>query len=79
MGRLFTWGGRRNVIGFFAWLAVALIINILAFVPMVLREAWQKHTCGMKEIEWDDILRYGLAIILGSSIQGITLQYFLGL
>lgn len=70
---------KRNVIGFVGWLAVALVINLLALVPMVLRELKQKRELGLKELEWDDILRYGIAILLGSGVQGLALQWVLGM
>lgn len=70
---------KRNVIGFVGWLAVALVINLLALVPMVLRELKQKRELGLKELEWDDVLRYGIAILLGSGVQGLALQWVLGM
>lgn len=70
---------KRNIIGFVGWFAVSLVINLLAFVPMVLREQKQKRELGLKELEWDDVLRYGIAILLGSCLQGVALQWMLGM
>lgn len=70
---------KRNIIGFVGWFAVSLVINLLAFVPMVLREQKQKRELGLKELEWDDVLRYGIAILLGSGLQGVALQWMLGM
>lgn len=69
---------KRNVVGFIGWLLVSLVINLLALVPMVLREKKQAKDGGF-ELEWDDILRYGFAIVIGSGVQGVALQYLLGL
>ena len=70
---------KRNLIGIVGWFAVSLVINVLALVPMVLREEKQKKKLGLKEVEWDDILRYGVSIVVGSCAQGLAIQYFLGL
>lgn len=70
---------KRNIIGFVGWFAVSLVINLFAFVPMVLREQKQKRELGLKELEWDDVLRYGIAILLGSGVQGVALQWMLGM
>ena len=70
---------KRNIIGFVGWFVVSLVINLFAFVPMVLREQKQKRELGLKELEWDDVLRYGIAILLGSGLQGVALQWMLGM
>lgn len=69
---------KRNLIGFIGWLAVSLVINILAFVPMILREKKQSKDGGFP-LEWDDIIRYGIAILIGAGIQGLIIQYSFGL
>lgn len=58
------------------WFVVSLVINLLALVPMVLRERYQWKKYNLPEIEWYDILRYGVAIVIGSGLQGLALQYF---
>lgn len=67
---------KRNALGIIGWFVVSLVINLLALVPMVLRERylWKKYN--LPEIEWYDILRYGVAIVIGSGLQGLALQYF---
>lgn len=69
---------RRNVIGVIGWFVCALVINLLALVPMVWREKKQAKDGGF-ELEWDDVLLYGAAIFVGSGVQGVLLQYTLGL
>ena len=70
---------KRNILGVVGWFIVSLVINILAMVPMVLRELKQKKDLGLKEVEWDDIIRYGFTIFVGSCVQGLAIQYFCGL
>lgn len=75
---------KRNALGIIGWFVVSLAINLLALVPMVLRERyqWKKYNLpeiewyNLPEIEWYDILRYGVAIVIGSGLQGLALQYF---
>lgn len=67
---------KRNVLGIIGWFVVSLVINLLALVPMVLRERYQWKKYNLPEIEWYDILRYGVAIVIGSGLQGLALQYF---
>lgn len=66
---------KRNALGIVGWFIVSLVINLFAFVPMVWREKRQAKKGGFP-LEWDDILRYGWAIVIGSGIQGLVLQYF---
>lgn len=70
---------KRNLLGFCGWFLVALVINMLAMVPMVAREYEQKKRLGLQEVEWDDVMRYTLAIVLGSGVQGLVLTWLLGL
>ncbi len=69
---------KRNLLGIVGWLGLSLVINLLAIIPMVLRERYQARQ-NASPLEWDDILRYGFAIVVGSSIQGLAIQYFAGL
>lgn len=68
---------KRNLIGIIGWLVISFVINILALILMILRECKQKEELGLSEIEWDDILRYTITILLGSCIQGLVIQYLL--
>lgn len=70
---------KRNLMGIVGWFITSLVINVLAFIPMVLRELKQKKELGLKEVEWDDILRYGITIVVGSCVQGLAIQYLCGL
>ena len=70
---------KRNALGIIGWFVVSLVINLLALVPMVLSERYQWKKYNLPEIEWYDILRYGVAIVIGSGLQGLALQYFFGM
>ena len=69
---------KRNALGVLCWLAVSILINLFALVPMVLRERRQAKKGGF-ELEWGDILLYGGTIFAGSGINGLLLQWLLGL
>lgn len=58
------------------WFAVAIVINLLALIPMFVREYYQSKK-GVFPLEWDDVMRYGIAITAGSCINGVLLQYLL--
>lgn len=68
---------KRNALGIVGWLSLSVVINVLALVPMVLRERRQAKEGGFA-LEWDDILRYGGAIAVGSSVNGLLWQWLLG-
>ncbi len=69
---------KRNLWGIVGWFAAALVLNLLALIPMVWREKKQAKEGGF-DLEWDDILRYGITIFVGGSVQGLLLQWFFGL
>lgn len=69
---------KRNILGAIGWLAVSLVINLLALVPMYLRERYQAKKGGF-DLEWDDIILYGFAIAAGSGLQGVAIQYLTGI
>ncbi len=64
----------RNIIGFIGWFIAGFIVSLLALVPMVVREKHQAER-GDFDLEWNDIIGYTLAIVLGASAQGLLLQY----
>lgn len=69
---------KRNILGVIGWMAVSLVINLLALVPMYLRERHQAKKGGF-DLEWDDIILYGFAIAAGSGLQGVAIQYLTGM
>lgn len=63
----------RNILGVIGWFAVSLVINLLALIPMYLREKYQSQK-GDFDLEWNDIILYGFAIVTGSGVQGLAMQ-----
>lgn len=64
---------RRNEVGCLCWCLVACVISLLAWPLMLLREVWQWRMYGLDGIEWDDVLRYSLAIAAGSVVNNLIL------
>lgn len=57
---------KRDYIGCVAWYAVSLLIGVLSLPIMVAREWYQWKRYNLPSIEWDDIVRYGIVIGLGT-------------
>ena len=57
---------KRDYIGCVAWYVVSLLIGILAFPLMVLRELYQWKHYNLPRLETEDIVRYGIVIGLGT-------------
>ena len=59
---------KRDLIGLTCWLLISMLIGLLALPIMVVREYYQYKHYKLESFEWEDIIRYSLAIILGSII-----------
>ena len=59
---------KRDWIGLACWLLVSILIGLLALPVMIGREVYQYKHYHLAKFEWEDIIRYSLAIILGSII-----------
>ena len=59
---------KRDWIGLACWLMVSILIGLLALPIMIGREIYQYNHYHLARFEWEDIVRYSLAIILGSII-----------
>lgn len=59
---------KRDLIGLTCWLLISILIGLLALPIMVVREYYQYKHYKLERFEWEDIIRYSLAIILGSII-----------
>ena len=59
---------RRDWIGLACWLLISILIGLLTLPVMVGREIYQYKHYKLERFEWEDIIRYSLAIILGSII-----------
>lgn len=75
MSRLFTFN-RRNIIGLVGWFIVGLLIGFFAIPLMVGREIYQYKRYHLARFEWEDVVRYGiiilLSVVLRYSILGIS-------
>ena len=59
---------KRDWIGLACWLLVSILIGLIALPIMACREIYQYKHYHLTRFEWEDIIRYSLAIILGSII-----------
>nr|DAO67091.1 MAG TPA: putative periplasmic lipoprotein [Caudoviricetes sp.] len=59
---------KRDWIGLACWLLMGILIGLFALLVMVSREIYQyKHYC-LSHFEWEDVVRYSIAIVLGSIV-----------
>lgn len=68
---------RRDRIGLACWFLIGFATNLLALVPMVAREVWQHKKCPYNPFEWEDVIRYSLAILVGSAIQVLVIKFWI--
>lgn len=61
---------RQGAIGCFI---ASIFVGVLALPVMVLREVYQWKRYKLPSIEWDDICRYGFAIVIGSMLHVLLL------
>lgn len=59
---------KRDWMGLICWLWISILIGPLALPIMVGREIYQYKYYHLSKFEWEDIIRYSLVIILGSTI-----------
>ena len=59
---------KRDLIGLTCWLLISILIGLLAFPIMVVREYYQYKHYKLEMFEWEDIIRYSFVIIVGSVI-----------
>jgi hypothetical protein len=59
---------KRDWIGLACWLFVSILVGLLAFPIMVVREYYQYKHYHLARFEWEDIVRYSFVIIVGSVI-----------
>lgn len=60
---------KRDEIGFICWLLVSVLIGWIAFPVMVGREVYQYKHYKLTRFEWEDVVRYGIVIVLGSLVR----------
>ena len=66
---------KRDWLGVIGWFAAGLILNLLALIPMVLREVYQKKKYPYNPFEWEDVVRYSIAIAVGGVVQWLLVKY----
>ena len=64
---LFTFN-KRDLIGLVCWLAVSILLGSISLLVMASREVYQWKRYHLPRFEWEDIMRYGVVITLGSII-----------
>ena len=65
---------KRDWIGLACWLLVSILIGLLAFPVMIGREVYQYKHYHLAKFEWEDIIRYSFAVIVGSFIHILLLK-----
>lgn len=66
---------KRDVTGFLAWLVVSLIVGLFSLPIMIFREVYQWKHYHLKRFELEDVIRYGLVILIGSLVKYLVLMY----
>ena len=64
---------KQNRQGAIGWFITSIFVGVLALPVMVLREVYQWKRYKLPSIEWDDICRYGFAIVIGSMLHVLLL------
>lgn len=59
---------KRDLYGLIGWFIAGIVIGLFALPIMVAREYYQYKHYKLERFEWEDFIRYSLAIILGSII-----------
>ena len=65
--RLFTLN-RRDWIGLACWFLLSVLIGIISLPLMIWREVYQYDKYQLPRFEWEDVVRYSFAIIIGSVV-----------
>ena len=74
--RLFSFN-KRDLYGLLGWFVVSLVVGLIAIVLMVGREVYQWKHYKLSRFEWEDVVRYGIVILLGSLIQCLIIKGYL--
>ena len=59
---------KRDLIGLACWFIVSVLFGIICFPIMVGREIYQYAHYFLSRFEWEDVIRYGVVITIGSII-----------
>lgn len=69
---------KRDCIGLACWFFVSVLAGSLSLLVMVARELYQYYRYQLHVFEWEDVVRYGVVIIMGSMVHYEILLRILG-
>lgn len=59
---------KRDYIGLICWFVVSVLLGSISLLAMVVREIYQWKRYNLPKFEWEDVVRYGIVITLGSIV-----------
>lgn len=68
ISRLFQFN-KRDYIGLACWLVVGFVFGIGSIVVVIAREVYQWKRYKLAYFEWEDVVRYGIVILLSVAIR----------
>lgn len=69
---------KRDYIGLICWFLVSILLGSASLLLMVARELYQYYNYRLPYFEWEDIVRYGVVIMLGAVIHYEIIYVILG-
>lgn len=69
---------KRDYIGLACWFFVSVLVGSLSLLVMVARELYQYYRYQLQAFEWEDVVRYGMVILMGSVFHYEILLRILG-
>lgn len=69
---------KRDYIGLAGWFFVSVFLGSLSLLVMVAREVYQYYHYQLQAFEWEDVVRYGVVIMMGSVVHYEILLRILG-
>lgn len=64
---------KRNLIGLAGMFLLACVFGIITEPFMIAREYYQYRRYKLNAFEWDDVIRYTVAILLGTAFNYFTI------
>lgn len=69
---------KRDYIGLICWFLAGILLGSASLLLMVARELYQYYNYRLPYFEWEDIVRYGVVIMLGAVIHYEIIYAILG-
>lgn len=69
---------KRDYIGLICWFLAGILLGSASLLLMVARELYQYYNYRLPYFEWEDIVRYGVVIMLGAVIHYEIIYAMLG-